>query len=165
MSKFKYKIEVKWTLIFSSSILIWMILEKLFGLHDENIHLHQYLTIIFAIPAVIIYVLALKDKKDNFYSNKITYKQAFFSGLLITILLTVLSPINQWIISFVITPDYFNNVIDYTLETGYFKTIEEAKEQFNFKSYAIQSTIWTLLMGIITTAIVSIFIKSKSKGS
>ena len=158
----KFTIELKWAIIFMASLLIWMFLEKLVGLHDEHIDLHQYVTMLYMIPAILIYVLALKDVKSNFYGGKMSYKQGFISGLIISVIVTVFSPLNQWIISEVITPDYFENVIAYSVETGYHENIEDAKAQFNLETYIIQSTVWALGMGIITSAIVALFVKTKS---
>jgi hypothetical protein len=62
---------------------------------------------------------ALLDKRKNFYNGVMTYKQGFITGLIITAIVTIFSPLTQWIISNVITPDYFKNVIQYSVETGY----------------------------------------------
>ena len=59
----KVGIEIKWGIIFSLVTLLWMWLEKSMGLHNENIEKHATLTIIFAVPAIIVYVLALLDNK------------------------------------------------------------------------------------------------------
>ena len=104
---------------------------------------------------------ALLDKRKNFYNGVITYKQGFITGLIITAIVTIFSPLTQWIISNVITPDYFKNVIQYSVETGYHKSIADAEAQFNLKSYIVQSTVGALIMGIVTTAIVAIFIRKK----
>lgn len=157
----KYKIEIKWAVIFMIVLLLWMVAEKLVGLHDKHIDLHQYLTMLYVIPAIWMYVLALKDKKKNFYNGKMTYKQGFVSGFIISLIVTLFSPLNQWIISEIITPDYFQNVIEYSLETGYHKNRADAEAQFNLKTYIVQSTIWALVMGIVTSAIVAFFVKSK----
>ncbi|MCH5600460.1 hypothetical protein [Niabella ginsengisoli] len=64
------KIEAKWALIFSVMVLVWMLLEKWSGLHDKYIDYHLYLTNLFAIPAIWIMVLALKDKKKTFIMGR-----------------------------------------------------------------------------------------------
>ncbi len=158
----KFKIELKWAVVFMASLLLWMALEKAVGLHDEHINLQQYVTMVYMVPAILIYVLALKDIKKNYYLGKMSYKQGFVSGLIISVIVTVFSPLNQWIISEVITPNYFENVIAYSVETGYYQNVEEAQAQFNLKNYIIQSTIWALGMGLITSAIVAFFVKTKS---
>ncbi|GIV44714.1 MAG: hypothetical protein KatS3mg035_1837 [Bacteroidia bacterium] len=155
------KIEIKWAIIFSVIGLLWMVLEKLCGLHGKYIDYHLYLTNLFAIPAIIVMVMALKDKKKSFYSGQMNYKQGLISGIILSVIIALLSPLTQWITSFVITPEYFPNVIKRSVEIGYFKTTAEAEANFNYQNYAIQGAIGSLVMGIVTTAIVMIFIRTK----
>lgn len=157
----KLKIEIKWAFLFSIMTLLWMALEKLSGLHSKYIDYHLYLTNLFAIPAIWFMVLALKDKKKNFYVGNMTYKQGLISGIIVSVIIALLSPLTQWIISYVITPEYFPNVIERSVELGYYKTTAEAEANFNYVNYAKQSAIGALVMGVITTAIAMIFIRTK----
>ncbi|HOA39581.1 MAG TPA: DUF4199 domain-containing protein [Flavihumibacter sp.] len=157
------KIEIKWALIFSVLVLVWMLLEKLSGLHGKYIDYHLYLTNLFAIPAIIVMVMALKDKKRRFYGGQMSYKQGLISGIVLSVIIALLSPLTQWITSYVITPEYFPNVIKRSVEIGYFKTTAEAAANFNYKNYAIQGAIGALVMGVATTAIAMIFIQTKTK--
>lgn len=156
----KYKIELKWAFIFIIMMLIWMVLEKLFGLHDVHIDKHAIYTNFVAIPAIIIYVFALLDKRKNFHKGIMTYKQGFVSGLIISLIVTIFSPLTQYITSTIITPDYFINIINYTVSEGKM-TLPEAETYFNLKSYIVQVLFATPIMGIITTAIVAIFTRKK----
>lgn len=156
-----YKIEIKWAVLFSVMTLLWMLLEKLTGLHSTYIDYQIYLTNLFAIPAVWFFVLALKDKKKNCYGGKITYKQGLISGIILSVLIALISPLTQWITSYVITPEYFPNVIKRSVELGYYKTTADAEANFNYKSYAIQGALGALGMGIVTTLIVMLFLRTK----
>lgn len=156
------KIELKWAFIFAAVILLWMILEKLSGLHEEYIDYHFYLTNLFAIPAILVMVLALKDKNKKFYSGNMTYKQGLISGIIVSLIIALFSPLTQWIVSYIITPEYFPNVIKRSVELGYFKTTLEAEANFNYKTYAINSTIFSLLFGTVTTTIAMVFLRKKS---
>lgn len=156
-------IEIKWGVIFVIMSLVWMELEMIAGLHDEHLNLQQYITMLFMIPAIWIYVAGLKEKKKKDLNGSMTFKQGFVSGLIITVVVTLFSPLTQWITSEIITPDYFTNVIAYSLETGYHKSLAEAEAQFNLENYIIQSTVGALLMGIATSAIVAFFVKTKIK--
>lgn len=158
----KIKTEIKWAFLFVLATLLWMVLEKLSGLHDQHIDKQMYLTMLFMIPAIWIYVLALKDKKRNDYQGEMSYKQGFISGLIITVIVTLLSPLTQWITSTLITPHYFENVIAYSLKTGYYKSLAEAQAYFNLKNYMIQSVASAFVLGIITSAIVAFFIRTKN---
>ena len=159
----KYGIEIKWAIIFILMSLAWMVLEKMVGLYSVHIDKHMYLTNLYAIPAIVVMVLALKDKKKNYYNGRMSYKQGLISGVIISIFVALCSPLMQWVISYVITPEYFPNVIEHALKTGYHKTREEAEAYFNYKNYAVQSTIASLIMGTATTAIAMIFIRTKNK--
>jgi hypothetical protein len=139
-----------------------MLLEKLTGLHSTHIDKQQYLTMLFMIPAILVYVWALRDKKKNFYEGRMTWLQGFLSGLIMSVIITIFSPLTQWITTYIITPEYFPNVIAYAVKTGYYKTLGEAEAYFNFRNYAIQSTIWALAMGAVTSAIVAIFTRTKT---
>ncbi len=156
----KYAIEIKWGLIFVGMQLLWMLMERLTGLHAEHIDKHAIFTNFVAIPAILIYVFALLDKRKNDYNGKMTYKQGFISGLIITLVVTILSPLTQTITSLYIVPEYFTNVINYTVEQSKM-TREAAENYFNLKSYILQVLIATPIMGIVTTAIVSLFTRRK----
>jgi hypothetical protein len=159
------KIETKWAIIFSVMVLLWMLLEKLTGLHSTNIDYQMYLTNLFAIPAIWVMVLALKDKKKNYYNEQITYKQGLISGIILSLIIALISPLTQWITSYIISPGYFPNVIKRSVELGYYNTTEEAQANFNYKNYAVQGAFGALIMGIVTTAIAMIFIRTKANKS
>jgi hypothetical protein len=158
----KYKIEIKWALLMIVSSFLWMALERAVGLHDVHLDKQMYLTNLFFIVIIWLYVVALKDKKNNFYGRKMTFMQGFVAGLIITAIVTLFSPLTQWLISTVITPHYFDNVIKLSVETGYYKTTAEAQAFFNLENYMKQSTFGTLGMGVVLSAIVAFFVKTKS---
>lgn len=148
---------------FIAMTLFWIVLEKIVGLHDKYIDIQYYLTNLYAIPAILIYIYALLDKKKKkkYYSGQMNYLQGLISGVIITLIITVFSPLTQWIISYVITPEYFTNVIEASVKGGHYETIEDAQKAFNFNNFAVQSTIFAFLKGIISTLIVALFVKTK----
>ncbi|TVQ08754.1 MAG: DUF4199 domain-containing protein [Balneolaceae bacterium] len=152
----KFKIEVKWAFIFVGMMLTWMILERLAGLHGSNIDKHAIVTNFIAIPAVAIYVLALLDKRKTDYNGSMTYMQGFMAGLIITVIVTIFSPLIQVLVAWVISPDYFANMIEYSVQEGKM-TQQEAEAYFNLPSYLVQVLIGTPFMGLITTAVVALF--------
>ena len=157
----KFSIEIKWGIIFSLVSLAWMFLEKGLGWHDENISQHAIYTNLFAIVAIFLYVLDLLDKLNNLYNDRMTWSQGFISGIVISIVVAILSPMAQFITHEFITPDYFDNVIAYSVESGAM-TQEAAEEYFNLTSYVIQSFFFALVVGVVTSAIVAFFVKKSS---
>ena len=155
------RIEIKWAIIFSVMTLLWMVLEKLSGLHGKYIDYHLYLTNLFAIPAIIVMVLALNDKKRSIYGGQMSYVQGLVAGIILSAFIALLSPLTQWITSYVITPEYFPNVIKRSVELGHYASTAEAEAYFNYANYAKQGAMGALLMGIATTAIAMIFIRTR----
>jgi len=153
--------EIKWAVIFILMTLLWMVFEKVAGFHSSCIDKHYIVTNFIAIPAIAIYVLALLDKRRHDYGGFMTYKQGFISSVIITAIITVVSPLTQVITSLVITPEYFPNIIRHSVETG--KMDQAAAEQyFNLGSYIVQGLIGAPVMGIVTTAIVAIFTRKQN---
>lgn len=157
------KNELKWGLIFSSMQIAWILMEKQLGLYGENIANHIYVTGWVVIPSVIIYLLALREKKRNYFYGQMTYKQGFMSGLWMTMVITILAPLVQYLTSEIIAPEYFPNMIKYALKEGMIKTRALAEAEFNLKSYIIQVLWFTPMMGIFTTSVLMFFLRSSTK--
>ena len=158
----KIKIEIKWAIIFTIMVLVWMFMEKLAGLHSDHIDKHPIYTNFIFIPSIVIYILALLDKRKNVYNGIMTYKQGLISGLVITLIVTILSPLNQYITSTMITPDYFSNAIEYVVSESKMNQIE-AENYFSLKNYTIQALIGAPIVGTVTTAIVAIFTRRENQ--
>lgn len=154
----KFKIEIKWGLIFTVFTLLWIVFERSLGWHDVHIDKHATLTNLFAIPAIILVVLTLLDKRKNYFNGKMTWKQGFLTGLGMTFVIVILSPLSMWITMQFITPHYFDNAIAFTVESGKLSQ-QQAEWTFSMVSYIIQSAIGAAIMGLITSAIVAIFTK------
>jgi len=138
-----------------------MYFEKAIGLHDEHIGQHAIYTNFFAIIAILIYVLALRNKKNDFFNGSMNWKQGFISGIVLSVFIAIISPLTQYIISTYISPEYFQNVIDFAVENGKM-TLENAQGYFNLKSYMLQGAFGALAMGVVTSAVVAFFVKSKN---
>ena len=132
------------------------------GWHGENIASHMIMTNIFAVFAIAVYVFALLEKRRVHYQGIMSWKEGFLSGLIMTLIITLLTPFSQLIVHYVISPEYFPNVIKYSVENGYYNSLEEAQDYFNLNNYLLQSAIGALIMGVITSAIVAIFVRRKN---
>ena len=88
----KYQIEIKWAIIFTIVALLWMVIEKVLGWHDERIDKHAVYTSFFAIPSILIFLLALHDKKKHSFNGKMSYKQGLITGILISAFIAILTP-------------------------------------------------------------------------
>ena len=151
-------IEMKWAFFFIIMMVLWMVMEKLVGLHDVYIEQHAIYTNFVAIPAIIIYYLALKEKRELFYRGHMSYTQGLIAGLFITLIITAITPAMQFVVSTFITTSYFHNAAKYAVEQE-FMTAAKAAEYFNLKNYILQATLSAPIMGIITSLVVAAFVK------
>jgi hypothetical protein len=151
-----YYHEIKFALFFSGLNLIWMLGEKLAGLHDVHIADHAFYTNYFAIPSILLYAVAIYQKQTEL-GGEMNFKQGFMSGLAITMIVTALTPAIQFIIHTVITPDYFANVRAFAIKQG-MKT-EIAENHFTLNSYIMLSVFSGFVYGIITTIFTTIMVR------
>ncbi|MRG45700.1 DUF4199 family protein [Chitinophaga sp. SYP-B3965] len=155
----KYYTELKWAGINFGMYLVWMLLERLFGLHGPNIQHQQLVSTFILIPSLLIYVLALREKKRKVFQGKITFGQAFKSGMVLTILIVLFSPVNQLIITQLVSPEYFKNMRDLAVAKG--MSPEEARSRLNTGAFIVQSVVGGLVTGALFSALVSVVIRSK----
>jgi len=155
-----FSIEIKWGIIFFIAGLVWVMFEKLMGWHDEHIDQQTIYSNLFGFIAVFIYYLGLRDKKKNFYNGVMDWKQGFVAGLIITIVVSILSPLSQYITSTYISPNYFSNMITYVTENTAM-TRAQAEVFYNLKTTMIEVAFSALAMGVVTSALVAWFVRSK----
>ena len=112
-------------------------------------------------PNFLLYYLAFKDKKKNYYNGEMSWKQGFISGVVISFIVVIFSPITQFITHEFITPNYFDKLITLSVESKRL-TLEEAKSYFNLSAYIWQSISSRLSFGVVIGAIVAYIIKTKT---
>ncbi len=159
----KIKIEIKWAILFSIASILWLGIERLLGWHDELISQHYLLTNIFAIVAILVYVLALRDKRDNYYGGVMSWKQGFIAGCIMSLFVALLTPVALYISINYVSPNYFPNMIEYSVENypDSYPTRADAEAYFSLSNYIMQSAIFAVIVGVITSAIVAVFVKKK----
>jgi len=159
----KFSIEIKWAIIFTMVSLLWFFIEKMSGLHDLHIDKQPLYTNISAIPAFIIYILALQDKKKKIFNGQITWTQAFISGTFLALFITILNPFVQYISYEIISPDFFRLLSSYKI--AHSVPVATTESLYNIKSYIMQGILGCMSFGIMTSAIVALFIKTKAEPS
>jgi hypothetical protein len=152
-------LELKWALIFVAAGMAWTGLERLTGLHGTYIAWHAVVTNFFIVVAVLVYFLALRAKRAA-VGGTITFKKAFLSGLLITLFVTLLTPLWQYLSASVISPRYFEQVAAYTISQKQM-TAAQAASYFSLKNYMIQSVIFAPVAGIITSLLAALIVSRK----
>lgn len=157
----KFAIEIKWAIISIIIFLAWMTLEKQLGFHDEKLKWQMVFTLLILFPTFLIYYLALRDKKKNYYQNNMNWKQGFISSIVISFVVAIFSPISQFITHEFITPDYFEKMISLSVESKRM-TLEQAQNYFNLSAYIWESISGGISMGVVIGAIVAYLIRTKT---
>jgi len=156
----RFGIELKWASIITVFYCLWAFVEKSTGNHLDfkNIII---LVFLFFLCMLVIGLLAFLDKKKNYYQNKWDYKQAFIFGVFLTGITALFNPIAHYIIYNSISPDYFSNLIAYQAAKGKMNQ-EILEETYNFDSTMYQSMRDILSFGIVISAILAYFLKTKN---
>lgn len=159
-----YIIEIRWAFIFIVATVLWAGIEKLMGLHDSKIGTMPFFFLFFAIPAVAIYVLALLEKKEKIYHGQMSWKEATVSGIVLSLFIAFLNPVAQWAIYTLISPEYFAKAVKLYTDK-HTLTEAQAMARFNLPAYMKQSITESLSIGVITSALVALFVQTKNKKS
>jgi hypothetical protein len=156
----KYKIEIKWGMIFAAVTLVWLIGEKMCGLYSTYIDKHEIFTNIFFIPAILMLVMGIKEVKHVKYNGSITYMKAWVSGIVISLVDCIFTPLIQFLIHKIIAPEYFENAIKMAVSKGQM-SLEQANQYFTLSTYIPAGVFMGLLCGIVLSAIIAFFLKNK----
>lgn len=81
-------------------------------------------------------------------------------GVGMTIVVAILSPLTQWLAHSFVSPHFFTNMVEYAVSSSNM-TEAQALSYFNLQSYMIQSVIGAVVMGVITSAVVALFVRTK----
>lgn len=156
----KIYIEIKWAVIFTIALLAWILLEKTLGWEEGQITSQQWFTLLFVPFAILMYLLALREKRRRVFGGKLTWLQGFISGVILTIFIALLTPLTQYISNNFITVEYFNDVTENSV-TNELMTRTRANEFFNINGYIWQAIFGALGLGVVTAAIVAVFVRKK----
>ena len=111
---------------------------------------------------LIIFYLAIKQKRDQYYNGIMTWQQGMISGSVISTIIAVLSPLITYISVYFISPDYFQNAIEYSVKFKDMKP-ETAESFFSINFYLLQAVFGSLAMGIVTSAVMAWILRKNPK--
>ncbi len=155
-----FKIEIRWSFLYTIAYLLWMVFENKMGWHDSKIGLQPLYNLLFVPIGAFIIGLALFDKKRNYFKNEMNWKQGFISGIILAVLITVLNPVVLYITHTYISPNFFQNAINASVSETY--TVVQAQAQYNLNTAISNSVFEKLSFGVVIAAIISYFIQTKN---
>lgn len=157
----KFAIEIKWGIRFAFLWIVWLYIEKSSGYYNEKIADHALYSLLFTFVIIFVYYVAIKEKKNDFFKGQMSWKQGCVTGIFLTVVMAILTPVCQIIFHKAIAPEFFPNMIEYSISKG--NTREVAENYFNLSSYILQSVFGTLSFGVVISAIVALILQTKTK--
>jgi hypothetical protein len=148
------RIELRYAVLTSLCVLLWLVLEYAVGLQDTYIAMHPFVSIAFSIIIPFVtYRMALREKIEEKF-GKLSFRRAFVSGLLITVLSTIL--LVPVLLGFhkLINPDLLQNLIVYTTQSSKY-SLEQAAVFFNLKAYITGSVVEAFVVGVFVSLILA----------
>ncbi|MBQ0116348.1 MAG: DUF4199 domain-containing protein [Flavobacterium sp.] len=153
----------KWAIRFTFAGVFWSYLENFLGYHNENIQNYFTFSMLFGLIYFIFYYLMLNDINKSFYDSKISYKSAFISSSIFTLVITFLSPLPQLIMHNYIAPDFFANGIALSALKAPEKQ-ELAKTFYTLSNFIMQGILNSFSLGILFSAAMPLlFVKKTTK--
>jgi hypothetical protein len=145
------KNEFKWAVIMSVVLLVWLTVLKFLGLQEpEQIGLFVIVVNVYYVLLFGLYILAIRERRSR-QRGYISRRDGFLTGLLITLFLVVLSPLNMAIFYYLINPGFFKVMIEFNVSNGVAAQVAEA--DYNLSSYIFTSMLMNFVAGGVFSAL------------
>lgn len=156
----KRRTEFRWAVFFALVQIAWLILGKGLGFHDERIDTFESWNQLFSVPAILLVLMVLRDKRRKDFGGSMSYGQGMITGLVFSVFVGLFSVLINWVFLTWYTPELLSNYRDFKLETG---VSEEAAPLTHFVpgNYALISFFSSVSLGVLTTAVLMFFLRSR----
>lgn len=154
----KIYIELKWAVIFSITLLCWILFELTMGWDKEGLADLWWLTLLFVPFAILMYLLALREKRRRVYDRKMTWMQGFISGIIISVFVALLSPLTEYVAYNFFTQDNFNTLAE-TSVTNDLMARSKLNNLLNINNYRWQSAFGLFGFGVLNSVIAAFFVR------
>jgi len=112
----KFEIELKWASVFTAISIAWVYLEKYLGYHDAKVSSQAIFSFWLLIPQALIYVVAIREKREKYYKGEITWQKAFISGVVLSAVIAGLSPAAIYLMLEVVSPEFLSSIVEVFLQ-------------------------------------------------
>ncbi|MBZ9777693.1 DUF4199 domain-containing protein [Psychroflexus sp. CAK8W] len=155
----KFEIELKWASAFTAISIAWVYFEKYLGYHGENVSSQPIFSFWLMVPQALIYIIAIRQKRERYYGGEITWQKAFISGVVLSAIIAGLSPAAVYLMTEFISPEFMSNIVEVRAEQG---VPREGLEQiYNLNTMLRDAVFNNLATGVFFSAIIALFLKNK----
>lgn len=139
--------------------MLFLSFEKAMGWHDEHIQYHIVYSLLIIFPQALLFYFALIEKKKKYYQGKITWQQAFLSGGVLSLLIAGISPATMYYMHTFLSPNFLPLAIEKFVASGGDEAT--AQSYHSLEAYIKNAILFNVSMGIVLSAIVGVFVKTK----
>lgn len=140
--------------------IFWKAVEKLLGMHENNIHLYPVFSDLILIPIVVIYISGMRNFRIGM-GGKVSYLNALGFGLMTTLFIVIFTPMSVWIFDQFINPNFYASMIQYQVQQK-LSSLQIAQQSFNHENFKESMIIGNIVTGAILSAIIAFFSAKKS---
>ena len=151
------KLNLRFGLIFWTVQCAWILGEFALGWHTTDVDVTRGAQGIFFLPATAVMAWGLVARKRA--DGGLSYLQSLGMGATVGLVVGVLSIPFHWAYTSFLNPDYVANMVQSMADTGT-ATLEEATAQFAMPGYAMGLLIFPVVAGIMTNAVLALFLKT-----
>jgi hypothetical protein len=155
----KFEIELKWASAFTAISIAWVYFEKYLGYHDTNVSSQPIFSFWLMVPQALIYIVAIRQKRERYYGGEITWQKAFISGVVLSAIIAGLSPAAVYLMTEFISPEFMSNIVEVRAEQGLPR--EGLEQIYNLNTMLRDAIFNNLATGVFFSAIIALFLKNK----
>lgn len=155
----KFEIELKWASAFTAISIAWVYFEKYLGYHDTNVSSQPIFSFWLMVPQALIYIVAIRQKRERYYGGEITWQKAFISGVVLSAIIVGLSPAAVYLMTEFISPEFMSNIVEVRAEQGLPR--EGLEQIYNLNTMLRDAIFNNLATGVFFSAIIALFLKNK----
>jgi len=161
-------LELRWGLIIGAANLVWLYASYFLGMHTNGLAWIQVAGLSGVLISVVGYVLALRALVRE--RPEITYLEGLKSGVLVAGIVALIAVVAQVGYFVLINPDWTEYMVEETRRhyqgTGATREeidswAEDARTTFSLGSYATQAALGSLVVGIVSCAIIMAFVRRR----
>ena len=156
----KVRTEIKWGIILPVAMLLLMCIQYFTGLqsaeHNKTGGIVDFIFGIIIIP-VIVYYLGIREKRDKDNNGRISWGDGVLTGFTIAMIAVPFSVIGLYFFLEVINPQYFQTLIDLSLDKGY--PLKIVEKQYNLESYLMMTAGSTLFGGVVISLLIALILR------
>lgn len=164
------KTELKWGLITGLGVAAWIIAEYFLGFHSELMEIGKFTGYFAIIIPLLTYYFGLREKRDKVLGGKISFARAFGSGLLMSLITSIILTIFMFVYVEFINPDWFESGVAYEMrrleEAGYSgqeigMQLSDFAYLYSTPTQLVVTFFGTLIQGILISLAMAFTIKKK----